>query len=134
MKIVVHSPVIIEKDKLLVTLDSEDQFYKLPGGKKEEKETGTQACIRKMGEDTGLEIEIEEELPVIRLNYDLRSGKPTNIELHHYIARLTKKQKKFVSYNFKGHEVRWLPISEIKEGRHEIAPNIRMLIERGDIK
>lgn len=134
MKISVHGPVIIEKGKLLVTLDDKDPFYKLPGGRKEENETGIQTCMREVMEETGLEIEILEELPVIRLNYDPQTGKPKNIELHHYRAKLAKSQKKFISYNFNDHEVRWITISDIKDGRCEVAPNIQMLIERGNIK
>jgi len=134
MKIIAHGPIIIEDKKLLVTLDNKDPFYKIPGGKKEGNETGIQTCLREFGEETGLEIEIIEELPLIRLNYDPKTGNPQDIDLHHYKAKLTKKQKKFTSYNYNGHEVRWLPIKEIKEGRYEVAPNIKMLIERGDIK
>ena len=31
-------------------------------------------------------------------------------------------------------EVKWLDIQEIKQGMHNVAPNIKFLIEKGDIK
>lgn len=134
MKIVVHGPVIIERGKLLVTLDEKDPFYKLPGGKGEAGEKGVDTCIRECLEETGLDIEIIDELPVIRLNRDPQTGNSADIELHHYRANIAKKQKRFKSYDFEGHEVRWILISDILEGKYEVAPNIILLIERGDIK
>jgi 8-oxo-dGTP pyrophosphatase MutT (NUDIX family) len=134
-KIIAYGPVIIEKGKLLVTLDDKDPFYKIPGGRSEPGESGVETCMRECREETGLEIEILKELPVIKLGCDPKSGKPANIELHHYEAVLVKKQKKFISYNYNGHQVSWLSIKEIMDdGGHEIAPNIRLLIERGYIK
>lgn len=134
MKFVTHDAIIIEKNKLLVTLNDKDQFYKLPGGRSERGGSGAETCIRKVSEETGLDIEVTDELPVIRLNYDPITGKPTNLELHHYKAKLAKKQKNFTSYNYQDHEVLWISIEGIKSGSYNVSSNIKTLIENGAIK
>lgn len=135
MKILGFCPVIIEKGKLLVVLDEEESVYRLPSGKREGNEKGEDVCVRGCSEETGLDIEIVDELPMIRLNRDPETEKPADIELHYYRANIAKKQKRFKSYNFEGHEVRWILISDILEAKYyNVSPYILLLIERGDVK
>jgi len=53
------------------------------------------------------------------------------ILLIHYLAKL--KNKKEIKPVFPIKEIKWLDIKEIKKGKHKIAPNIKFLIEKGDI-
>jgi len=55
-KIVASGPVIMEDGKLLVSKDSKDDFYKIPGGTVEEGETLKQCCIREVKEETNGDI------------------------------------------------------------------------------
>jgi hypothetical protein len=54
------------------------------------------------------------------------------ILLIHYLAKL--KNPKSIKPMPPIKEVKWLSISEIKAGKHKVAPNIKFLIEKGDIK
>ena len=65
-EIVAHGPVVIIEGKLLVTKDDKDDFYKIPGGRGKEGETGEETCIRRVGEETGMEVEIVKELSTMR--------------------------------------------------------------------
>ena len=53
------------------------------------------------------------------------------ILLIHYLAKLKNPEEIKPLPPIK--EVKWLDISEIKEGKHNVAPNIKFLIEKGDI-
>jgi hypothetical protein len=54
------------------------------------------------------------------------------ILLIHYLAKLKNKDKIKPIPPIK--KVKWLPIEEIKQGKHHVAPNIKFLIEKGDIR
>ncbi len=131
--IVASGPVIVEEGRLIVTKDSKDDFYKIPGGQVEKDESLKQVALREFKEETGLECKLGKKLSTMKLEKESDSGK-INIELHHYKAKLKNKPKSFKSYNYEGHEVSWFYINEIKEGFYNVAPNIKFLIERGDIK
>ena len=53
------------------------------------------------------------------------------ILLIHYLAKLKNKQD--IKPMPPIQEVKWLDINEIKQGKHKVAPNIKFLIEKGDI-
>ena len=54
------------------------------------------------------------------------------IVLIHYLAKLLNKDE--IKSIPPIREVKWLDIEEIKQGKHDVAPNIKFLIEKGDIK
>ena len=56
------------------------------------------------------------------------------IELHHYKAIPLSQPNGFKSYIYNGFEVAWLPIDEIKECKYKIAPNIKFLILKGELR
>ena len=56
---------------------------------------------------------------------------PMTIVLIHYQAKLLNKEEIKPIEPIK--EVKWLNIEEIKQGKHEVAPNIKFLIEKKDI-
>jgi hypothetical protein len=54
------------------------------------------------------------------------------IVLIHYLAKLKNKDE--IKPIEPIQEVKWLDIEEIKQDKHNVAPNIKFLIEKGDIQ
>lgn len=134
ISIVASGPVIIENGKLMVSKHGEDDFYKIPGGRVEEGESLEKTCVREFSEETGLECEIIEKLNTQKLDKNPQTEEPANIELHHYKCKLKMNPINYNSFEHDGHQISWLDIGEIKQGKYDIAPNIKFLIEKGDIK
>ena len=131
--IIASGPVIIENRKLLVNRDEKDDFYKLPGGTIEEGiEDLEEACRRETKEENDAEIEIIKPLHPMILWKNPQTKEAMTILLIHYLAKL--KNPKSVKPVPPIKEVKWLDINEIKTGKHKVAPNIKFLIEKGDIK
>lgn len=131
--IIASGPVIIENGKLMVNKDNKDDFYKLPGGTIEEGvESLEEACLRETKEENNGEIEIIKPLHPMILWENPQTKEKMIILLIHYLAKLKNKKEIRAIPPIK--EVRWLDIKEIKQGKHNIAPNIKFLIEKGDIK
>ena len=131
--IIASGPVIIENGKLPVNKDSKDDFYKLPGGTIEPGiEDLEQACHRETKEENNAEIEIIKPLHPMILWENPQTKKKMTILLIHYLAKLKNPQDIKPIPPIK--EIKWLDIKEIKQGRHNVAPNIRFLIEKGDIR
>ena len=131
--IIASGPVIIENGKLLVNKDNKDDFYKLPGGTVEQGiEDLEQACHREIKEENNGEINIIKPLhPMILWKNPQTKGQMT-IVLIHYLAELLNKEEIKSIPPIK--EIKWFDIKEIKQGKHNVAPNILFLIEKGDIK
>lgn len=131
--IIASGPVIIENGKLMVNKDNKDDFYKLPGGTIEEGvESLEEACLRETKEENNGEVEIIKPLHPIILWENPQTKEKMTILLIHYLAKLKNKKEVRAVPPIK--EVRWLDIKEIKQGKHNVAPNIKFLIEKGDIK
>jgi len=131
--IIASGPVIIEDGKLLVNKDNKDDFYKLPGGTIEEGvEDLETACHREVMEENNAKIEIIKPLHPMILWKNPQTKEQMVILLIHYLAKL--KNKKDIKPIPPIQETKWLDIEEIKNGKHKIAPNIKFLIEKGDIK
>ena len=133
-KITASGPVIIENGKLIVSKHGKDDFYKIPGGRVEEGESLEKTCMREFFEETGLECEIIEKLHTQRLHKNPQTGESANIELYHYRCKLKMNSNNYDSFEHEGHKVSWLEIREIKQGKYKVAPNIKFLVEKGDIK
>jgi ADP-ribose pyrophosphatase YjhB (NUDIX family) len=130
--IIASGPVIIESGKLLVNKDNKDDFYKLPGGTVEEGiEDLEQACHRETKEEINTEIEIIKPLHPMILWENPQTKEKMTILLIHYLAKL--KNSKEIKPMPPIKEIKWLDIQEIKQGKHNVAPNIKFLIEKGDI-
>ena len=131
--IIASGPVIVENGKLLVNKDDKDDFYKLPGGQVESYDkTLEDACHRETREENNGLIKILKPLSPMILWKNPQSGEEMCILLIHYKAKLlNKKDLKPVAPI---REVLWLSISDIKEGKYNVAPNITYLIEKGEIK
>ncbi len=131
--IVASGPVIIEEGKLLVNKDNKDDFYKLPGGTIEEGiEDLEEACHREVMEENNAKIEIIKPLHPMILWKNPQTEEQMVILLIHYLAKLLNKEE--IKPNPPIQETKWLNIKEIKQNKHNVAPNIKFLIEKGDIK
>ncbi len=130
--IVASGPVIIEEGKLLVNKDDKDDFYKIPGGTVEQDEDLITACIKEVKEEINGNIEIIRPLNPMILYKNPQTKEAMTIVLIHYLAKL--KNKKDLKPRPPIKEVKWLDIEDIKQGKYNVAPNIKFLIEKGDIK
>ena len=133
MKFIVASgPVIIENGKLLVNKDDKDDFYKIPGGTVEQGDGLIEACIRESKEEINAEIEIIKPLNPMIIYKNPQTEKEMTIVLIHYLAKLKNKNQIKPIPPIK--EIKWLDIKEIKSGKYKVAPNIKFLIEKGDVR
>jgi ADP-ribose pyrophosphatase YjhB (NUDIX family) len=131
-EIIVSGPVIVENGKLLVDKDDKDDFYKIPGGRLKENETLEDTAIREAWEEINAEVTILEKLSTLILNENPKTHKKMRIELHHYLADLNNPKKIKAMHPIK--EFKWLDINGIKRGKYPVAPNIKFLVEKGEIK
>lgn len=132
-KIIASGPVIIENNKLLVTLDSKDPFYKIPGGRLKEGESLEECAMRELKEETGFSCEIIRKLSTLNLDKKPGTDEPAEIGLHHYLAKLNNKVEDYMPIKHNGHFSYWMNIEYIKRNKKEFAPNINYLIEKGEI-
>ena len=130
--IIASGPVIVEDGKLLVNKDNEDDFYKLPGGTVEQGESLIDACLKETKEEVNGEIEIIKPLNPMILYKNPQTKKEMTIILIHYLAKLKNKDEIKPIPPIK--EIKWLEIEEIKQGKYDVAPNIKFLIEKKEIQ
>jgi len=130
--IVASGPVIIEDGKLLVNKDNKDDFYKLPGGTVEKGDSLLDACHKEVKEENNGEIEIIRPLNPMIIYKNPQTKDEMTIVLIHYLSKLKNKEE--LKPIPPVQEVKWLNIEEIKQGKHNVAPNIKFLIEKGDIQ
>lgn len=130
--IIASGPVIVEDNRLMVNKDNKDDFYKLPGGTIDEgTEDLEEACHREVMEENNAKIEIIKPLHPMILWKNPQTKDRMAIVLIHYLAKVLNKNE--IKPCGETKEVKWLDIDEIKEGKHFVAPNIKFLIEKGDI-
>lgn len=132
-KIIASGPVIIYGGKLLVTKDSKDNFYKIPGGTIQGKENLEETCLRELKEETGFDGRIIKKLSTMKLDKNPTTKEKMKIILHHYQCKLINAPKNYNSFNYDGHKVKWVSLIKLTEGKISIAPNINFLINQKDI-
>ena len=133
MKFIIASgPVIIEGGKLLVIKDNKDDFYKIPGGTVEVGDSLIESCKREFKEEVNGEVEIIKPLNPMIIYKNPQTKEEMTIVLIHYLGKLLNKKDLKPISPIK--EINWLNIDDIKNGKHKIAPNIKFLIEKGDIR
>jgi len=132
-KIIASGAVIVENNKLLVTMDNKDPFYKIPGGKWKVGESLEECAIRKLKQETGFSCYLMDNLPTLKIDKDPKTNESADIELYHYSAKLKDSIKNYNSFHYNGHIVSWLDILDINN-KYPIAPNIKFLIEKRAIK
>jgi 8-oxo-dGTP pyrophosphatase MutT (NUDIX family) len=131
-KIIASGPVIIKEGKLFVTKDKKDSFYKIPGGTLEEGESLEECVLRELMEETGFSCKIIKKLSTMYLDKRPGSEEEVKIELHHYLAELNFVEN-YEPYLHFDHVVEWLDIEGIKQGKYNVVPNIKFLIDKGEI-
>lgn len=131
--IIASGPIIIENGKILVNKDDKDDFYKIPGGTVQEgAEDFEQACQDKAMEENNAKIEIIKPLTPMIIWKNPQTEEKMAIVLIHFLAKLLNKEE--IKPCNETTEVKWLDIEEIKQGKHNVAPNIKFLIKKGDIQ
>jgi len=130
--ILASGPVIIENGKLLLDKDEKDNFYKFIGGKVKEGETLEERCIKRAKEEINADIEIIRPLSPIVLWENPQTKEPMQIILIHYLSKL--KNPRDIKPIFPIKELKWIKIEDIKFGKYVVAPNVKLLIQKGDIK
>lgn len=133
-KLIASGPVIIVGNKLLVTMDNKESFYKLPGGTLKEGEDLADCAIRELKEETGFSCDLIKKLPTMKTQKRLNSNYVIEVELHHYLAKLKNPISNYYSFKHNQHVVQWISIDDIKNKKYSVAPNIQFLIEKGVIK
>jgi len=126
--IVASGPVIVEDEKLLVSKDNKDDFYKLIGGTVREGESLEDACVRKAKEACGAEIEIVKPLSPNILYENPQTGEKMTIVLINYLAKL--KNKNEIKPIPPEQDLKWVGIEEIKKGEGNVSPNVKALVEK----
>lgn len=130
--IVASGPVIIHDGKLLLDKDEKDDFYKFIGGKIKEGESFEERCIKRAKEEINAEIEIIKPLSPIVLWENPQTKEPMQIILIHYLSKLKNPDKINALPPIK--EFKWIKISDIKSGKFSVAPNVKILIEKENLK
>jgi len=132
-KVIASGPVIVEDGRILVIKDNKDDFYKIPGGTAEEQdqEDLEKTCEREFKEETAGKLKITRKLSTQILNKNSQTNEEMIIELHHYFAELLNKDELKPIQPVQ--EIQWLDLEEIKQEKHSVAPNIKFLIESGDL-
>ena len=131
--LIASGPVIIEDGKLLVDKDDKDDFYKIPGGTIEEGSDDLEkSCHDATLRENNAKIKIIKPLNPMIIWKNPQTKERTAITLIHYEAKLLNKEE--VKPCGKTKEIQWLDIEEIKQDKHNVAPNIKFLIKKGDIQ
>ncbi len=126
--IVASGPVIIEDNKLLVVKDNKDPFYKLPGGTVKERESLEDGCMRRAREEINADVEIIRPLMPHILYENPKTKEKMTIILINYLAKLKNKEE--ITPLPPSQDIKWVGIEEIKQGKGNVSPNVKALIEK----
>jgi ADP-ribose pyrophosphatase YjhB (NUDIX family) len=130
-KIVAAGAVITRDGKLLVSHDGKDDFYKIPGGKVQEKESLEECVKRELKEETGLNCEVLEKLSTQHLIKKPGTEEKKDIYLYHFKSELIEEIKNYDSFKYNNHEVRWVSLDNLEN--YNVSPNILFLKNKGEI-
>ncbi len=126
--IVASGPVIIKDEKLLVSKDSKDDFYKIPGGRVKEGESFEATAIRRAKEEGNAEIEIIKTIYPNILYENPQTGEKMTIILINFLSKLLNIEEVRAVGDIK--EIKWVEIEKIKKGVFDVSPNIKELVEK----
>jgi len=131
-EMIVSCPVIIDNGRLLTVMDNKDEFYKLPGGRVKEDDGLEETCIKEAFLEVNAKITIVKELSPLVLSENPTTRKKMRIELHHYLSELHNLDEIRAIPPIK--RIKWMSFEDIKRMKYPIAPNIKFLFEKGELK
>ena len=114
--------IIIEDGKLLLLFREDEDHWEVPGGKVEENESPTQAAVREVEEEIGVEIELEKPFYTGEFQHNGEL-----FEWNSYIASIKDGRPEIQESKFS--ELKWFSKEEF-EACDDLAPNLRM-VEHG---
>jgi len=130
-KIVVSGLVVVKEGRLLVANDGKDFFFKIPGGKVLSNESLEDCALRELDEETGFKGRVIKKLSMMKLKKKPQTGEIIDIYLYHFKGKLINEIKDFKNFKHNHHKISWIKIDKLKN--YSIGPNIKFLIDNGDI-
>ncbi len=131
-KIVASGLVIVKKGNLLVVNDGKDNFFKIPGGKVLSGESLEECALRELREETGFEGRVFSKLSTIKLHKKPQTKEIVDIFLYHFKGELINEVNNFKNFEHNKHKIFWISVDKLKN--YEIAPNIKFLINKRELK
>jgi len=126
--IIASGPVIVEDEKLLVSKDNKDDFYKLIGGSVKQGESLEDAYVKRAKEACDAEIEILKPLSPNILYENPQTGEKMTIVLINYLAKLKNKDE--IKPIPPEEDLKWVNIEDVKNGKGNVSPNVKQLVEK----
>jgi len=118
---IASGPVIIEDGKVLVDKHGDDKFWKFPGGRQFDNDNLLENAKRRVKEELGIDVELEENPCVLVFEREDDRIKE-HVILFHYLAKRMSEIKN-------GKDVReytWLDINNLPD---DCAPNIEPVLD-----
>lgn len=128
MSIVASGPAIIKDKTLLVVLDDEDPFLKLPGGKLFEGKTLRETCLIETKLEIGCDIEIIRELEPMLLWKKPHTGEDIAVLLIHWLVKLKDNQIPKKGEHVK--EILWINSDKKTWHGYKLGPNVDFLLKK----
>jgi len=116
--IIASGPIIVEENKVLLDISGKDDYWKFCGGKIGENENLIETAKRRVKEELGIEIEIENPKPFLLHITQEKEGTMADIILIHFLA-------KRIGEISPGEDIRqwkWIPFEDLE--KENLAPNI----------
>jgi len=132
MVIIASGPVIVKEGKLLLDKDEKDDFWKFIGGRVREGESFEERCVSRAKEELNADVEIIKPLSPMILWKNPQTGEDMQIILIHWLCKLKNEEDLSRGEGIK--EFSWISLDDIKSGELNVAPNVKHLIEKGDIQ
>ncbi|MBU1148596.1 NUDIX hydrolase [Patescibacteria group bacterium] len=119
--IIVSGPVIIERGRVLLVKEGDDQIWKFPGGKVKGGESLEKACQREVKEELGIDIKIIKPIKPLLV---YRQAKTI-----FSITYLAKRQGK-IKPSKEIKDYKWFPLTKLPEDRGEnVGPVVRIYLK-----
>lgn len=131
-RIVASGLVVVNGGKLLVVNDGKDNFFKIPGGKVNSGENLEDCAVRELKEETGFDGKVLEKLSTMKLKKKPQTGEEIDIFLYHFHGEIKDKIKNFESFENNSHKVCWIDLNKLEN--YSVGPNIKFLIEKGELR
>ena len=128
--IIASGPLIFKDNKILVSKDNKDPFYKLIGGTIDidSKESLEDACKRKAKEACGAELKIIKPLSPNILYENPKTKEKMVIILINYLAEILNPDE--IKPIPPEQDLKWVSLDDVKQGKGDLSPNTLMLLKK----